>query len=242
MGANAQTAVPTFTTGQVLTAAQMNQSARTGVPVFADTTARDAGFGGSGEKVLAEGQLCYVENLTGVAQIQYYDGSSWVSLSAGGLALISTQTIGTGVSAVDFTNVFSSTYAAYRITYYHTSSSNNNTAIVAQLGTGSATTTNYNSYLTTSWNPWGTNTPASVAFTTGFTLASSDGSSNYGSMDLMAPNLARPAYAGGHYATGTNGGFTSGRQSDSTQFTSLHVSAATGTLTGGAISVYGYNV
>ncbi len=39
----------------------MNQSARTGVPVFADTTARDAGFGGSGEKTLAEGQLCYLE-------------------------------------------------------------------------------------------------------------------------------------------------------------------------------------
>jgi len=53
MGANAQTTVPTFTTGQVLTADQMNQSARTGVPVFADSTARDAGFGGSGEKTKA---------------------------------------------------------------------------------------------------------------------------------------------------------------------------------------------
>lgn len=79
MGANAQTSVPTFTAGDVLTAANMNISARTGVPVFADTTARDAGFGGTGEKVLAEGQLCYVENLTGIAQLQYYDGASWIS-------------------------------------------------------------------------------------------------------------------------------------------------------------------
>ena len=77
MGANAQTTVPTFTTGQVLTADQMNQSARTGVPVFADTTARDAGFGGSGEKVLAEGQLCYLEN-TDV--VQYYDGAGWATV------------------------------------------------------------------------------------------------------------------------------------------------------------------
>jgi hypothetical protein len=38
MGANAQTTVPSFTVGQVLTADQQNQSARTGVPVFADTT------------------------------------------------------------------------------------------------------------------------------------------------------------------------------------------------------------
>jgi hypothetical protein len=77
MGANAQTTVPTFTAAQVLTADQMNQSARTGVPVFADATARDAGFGGTGEKVLAEGQLCYLES-TNV--VQYYDGAAWATV------------------------------------------------------------------------------------------------------------------------------------------------------------------
>lgn len=77
MGANAQTTVPTFVTSQVLTSDQMNQSARTGVPVFADTTARDAAFGGTGEKVLAEGQLCYLEN-TNV--VQYYDGAVWATV------------------------------------------------------------------------------------------------------------------------------------------------------------------
>ena len=92
MGANAQTTVPTFTAAQVLTADQMNQSARTGVPVFADTTARDAGFGGSGEKVLAEGQLCYVENLSGVSQIQYYDGATWVSLIPSGVVQVKSAT------------------------------------------------------------------------------------------------------------------------------------------------------
>jgi hypothetical protein len=75
MGANAQTTVPTFTAGAVLTADQMNQSARTGVPVFASTVTRDAGFGGTGEKTLAEGQMCYVEG-TG---FQTYNGSSWVT-------------------------------------------------------------------------------------------------------------------------------------------------------------------
>jgi hypothetical protein len=77
MGANAQTTVPTFTASQVLTADQMNQSARTGVPVFAGTTERDAAFGGSGEKTLAEGQLCYLES-TNV--VQYYDGAAWATL------------------------------------------------------------------------------------------------------------------------------------------------------------------
>jgi len=79
MGANAQTTVPTFTAGQVLTAAQLNNSARTGVPVFADTTARDAGFGGAGEKTLAEGQLCYLESTN---KVQYYDGAAWANLGS----------------------------------------------------------------------------------------------------------------------------------------------------------------
>ena len=79
MGANAQTTVPTFTASQVLTADQMNQSARTRVPVFADTTARDAAFGGAGEKVLAEGQLCYLEDTN---KVQYYDGAAWANLGS----------------------------------------------------------------------------------------------------------------------------------------------------------------
>jgi hypothetical protein len=79
MGANAQTTVPTFTAAQVLTADQMNQSARTGVPVFADSTARDAAFGGSGEKTLAEGQLCYLEDTN---KVMFYDGSAWANLGS----------------------------------------------------------------------------------------------------------------------------------------------------------------
>jgi hypothetical protein len=77
MGANAQTSVPTFTAGQVLTAAQMNTSARTGVPVAADAAARDGLFGGTGEKTLAEGQLVYLEDLN---VVQYYDGAVWATV------------------------------------------------------------------------------------------------------------------------------------------------------------------
>jgi hypothetical protein len=79
MGANAQTTVPSFLASQVLTADQMNQSARTGVPVFAGTTERDAAFGGAGEKVLAEGQLCYLESTN---KVQYYDGAAWANLGS----------------------------------------------------------------------------------------------------------------------------------------------------------------
>lgn len=101
MGANAQTTVPTFTAGQVLTAAQMNNSARTGVPVFADTTARDAGFGGTGEKVLAEGQLCYLES---TKVVQFYNGTAWLTLGPTGVLQVQ--------SAVK-TDAFSTTSATY---------------------------------------------------------------------------------------------------------------------------------
>ena len=74
---NEQTTVPLFVASEVLTAADMNLSAGTGVPVFANTTTRDAGFGGAGEKVLAEGQLCY---LSSTNAMQYYDGAAWATV------------------------------------------------------------------------------------------------------------------------------------------------------------------
>ncbi len=78
MGANAQTSVPLFVANSVLTAAQQNISAATGIPVFSTTVTRDAAFGGS-NKVLAEGQLCYLES-TDV--VQYYSGAAWASVGA----------------------------------------------------------------------------------------------------------------------------------------------------------------
>ena len=117
MGANAQTTVPTFTASQVLTADQMNQSARTGVPVFADSSARDAGFGGSGEKVLAEGQLCYLEDSD---VVQYYDGSSWATVgpsSAGGLVFLSSATFSAAATVSLPTSTFTASYVNYRIIF-----------------------------------------------------------------------------------------------------------------------------
>ena len=73
MGANQTTFVPGYVSGEVLTAARLNVT-NSGAPVFADTSARDAAFGGTGEKTLAEGQLCYLEDAD---VVQYYDGSVW---------------------------------------------------------------------------------------------------------------------------------------------------------------------
>ena len=72
MGANAVTTVPVYTAGEVLTAADMNIT-NSGIPVFATTVTRDAAFGGTGEKTLAEGQACFIEG-TG---LQVYNGTVW---------------------------------------------------------------------------------------------------------------------------------------------------------------------
>jgi hypothetical protein len=76
MGANAVTTVPVYVAGEILTAANLNIT-NSGVPVFASTTTRDAGFGGAGEKTLAQGQFCYLES---TGKLQVYTGSAWVNV------------------------------------------------------------------------------------------------------------------------------------------------------------------
>ena len=86
---NTQIKVPLFAAAEVLTAANMNISAGTGIPVFATTVTRDAAFGGAGEKLLAEGQFAYIE---ATDELQYYDGAAWAEV-AGGVAGDSDQLV-----------------------------------------------------------------------------------------------------------------------------------------------------
>lgn len=106
MGANATTFVPSYTSGEVLTAANLTVT-NSGIPVFADSTARTAGFGGTGEKVLAEGQYAYLESDNSTS---FYDGAAWQTIG-GGMTLLSTTTLSgastaiTGISQ-DYVNLF----------------------------------------------------------------------------------------------------------------------------------------
>jgi len=91
--ANTQTTVPVFTTLEVLSSADQNLTAGTGCPVFATTVTRDAAFGGAGEKVLAEGQICYLES-TNVVQL--FDGAAWQTVgpaSSGAVVQVKSTTL-----------------------------------------------------------------------------------------------------------------------------------------------------
>ena len=88
MGANATTFVPAYVAGEVLTAADLSVT-NSGIPVFADSTARDAAFGGTGEKVLAEGQYAYLESTNAT---QFYDGAAWQAVTGGKVAQVVSTT------------------------------------------------------------------------------------------------------------------------------------------------------
>jgi hypothetical protein len=109
MGANAQTAVPVFTAGQVLTAAQVTQI-NTGIPVFATTVTRDAAFGGTGEKTLAEGQFAYIEASD---TTQYYNGSAWIALSSPLQTVVASTSFTTQTTVSMPASTFTSTYSNY---------------------------------------------------------------------------------------------------------------------------------
>ena len=241
MGANAQTTVPSFTIGQVLTADQQNQSARTGVPVFATTVERDAAFGGSGEKTLAEGQLAYLEDSD---IVQYYDGSGWATLApqtpvAPGLELVSTTTIGTTVSSVTVSGAFSSTYDNYLILVGGGVASAEN-ALNLKFG---ATTTNY--YYSLEVRGWtnGTFTDAGANVSSLISVGYGGANSLHAVINVNSPNLAKVTVVTSSAVRATStqtGGNYRGLLNDSTQYTAFTLTTSSGTMTGGTVKVYGY--
>jgi hypothetical protein len=121
MGANATTFVPSYTSGEVLTAANLSVT-NSGIPVFATTVTRDAAFGGTGEKTLAEGQFAYIEatNTT-----QYYDGAAWQSVGVTpGLVFITGATFSAVTSVSLPADTFSATYTNYLVMFSATSATN----------------------------------------------------------------------------------------------------------------------
>jgi hypothetical protein len=235
MGANATTFVPSYTSGEVLTAANLSVT-NSGIPVFATTTTRDAAFGGTGEKTLAEGQFAYIEatNTT-----QYYDGAAWQSVGVTpGLVLVKTQTIGSAVSSVEVTGAFSSTYDNYLITLEGGVASTGN-GLRLTLG---ATATGYNfagTFVQYTSTTVGGQNGAGTNFEIGY------GSTNALSAEIVlgSPNLAKVTTFRSRGADTTTTGYMnsySGFLNNSTQYTAFTIATTTGNMTGGIIRVYGY--
>jgi hypothetical protein len=233
MGANAQIAVPAFTAGQVLTAAQQTQI-NTGIPVFATTTTRDAAFGGTGEKVLAQGQYAYIE---ATSTLMVYSGSAWINAISSGLNLITAQTIGSAVSSVTVTNAFSATYDSYKITVTGGVSSIANSGLTMRLG-ASATAYN-NAFVYSAWN--NTASAAGGATQAQFDYAGiADTNGLNANMELNNPFLAKYTFIQAQDSSINLGGMSVCTHKVATSYTDFTLTVTAGTITGGTVRVYGY--
>ena len=237
MGANAQTSVPVFTAGQVLTAQQQTEI-NTGIPVFATTTTRDAAFGGTGEKVLAEGQFAYIED-TNVTQ--YYDGANWIAIGAG-FTTLKAETSFTTATSVTADNVFTSDYTFYRIMMRYLTSTTQNAAFRLRVG-GVSAATNYNFQEVSGVS---TTVAASRSISqTSISLIRTTGLESMVIIDLVGPALAQPTIIS-MFDAHTNSIYTapelylrSANHSTATAYDGFEFFVATGT-TSGFYSVYGY--
>ena len=241
MGANAVTTVPVYVAGEVLTAADMNIT-NSGIPVFAGTTERDAAFGGTGEKVLAEGQYAYLESTNAT---QVYDGANWVLVSTTpGLVCVKAETAFSAVTSVTADSVFTSSYTNYRVLLRYTTTAD---PITFQLGAATV-------YATTNYNIQRADAAIAVldaGRTTSQTSARIAGSSSgsftsSAAIELSGPQLAEPTLfqatssrSGGAY-TAPIIELHNGNHSTATAYDGIKLLVASGTMTG-TYAIYGYS-
>ena len=258
MGANAVTTVPVYVAGEVLTAADLNIT-NSGIPVFATTVTRDAAFGGTGEKVLAEGQFAYLESTNAT---QYYDGAAWqsVGITPGLIPIVPTSvTLGGGTATtstngqVAFTSattsillngVFSATYTNYKIVVANTFDGAGG-QVTGRLSVGGtpSTATQYrtNRVYAAGGVAYAENTAAQTSFA--FTIGGVKKQNI--SLDIINPFIATQTMAlgtlGGSETDGTAGDVTAANYMNqaATSYDGIQI-LISGAVTG-TISVYGYN-
>ena len=98
----AVTSVTNFSDGNVLTASALN-AVNCGIHVYSNAAARDAAYGGTGERTLVEGEYAY---LLDTNSTQFYDGSSWLGLGGKlGQVLSTSKTDTFSTSSATYTDV-----------------------------------------------------------------------------------------------------------------------------------------
>lgn len=164
-----------------------------------------------------------------------YD-TSWATP---GMRLIKTQTVGTAVSSVEVTDVFSSSYDSYLITVRGLSGSTSAYPQI-RLQLGAVTTTYYFSIYYDQHAGGSTGTTRGTNTTHIAVGYLADSLINSTNITIHGPNLAENTHANGQWNIGDNVGWFGGSLRNTTQYTSFKLSPSVGTLTGGTIKVYGY--
>jgi hypothetical protein len=158
-------------------------------------------------------------------------------MNAVGLWLVSTTTIGTGVTSVPVNNVFSANYTNYRIVWSNINASaggNLNFQFSNITGSSYLTGGSFTSYASATLTGFG---PAAA---TSWLIGSLGTTGSHGSIDVFAPQTATTkAFIGAGTSAGSQYSFN-GHCTSTTQAVSFTFSVSGITMTGGTIRVYGY--
>jgi hypothetical protein len=178
------------------------------------------------------GQLVYE---TDTNRLAAYNGSAWVTQN--GLQLVKTQTIGSAVSSITVSDVFSSTYDHYKIVL----SGGVGSVLDADLNmTLGATTSAY--YIAQPGVNYSGGTFNGTSFSSGsywnIGRVNHDGLNM--NVEVNAPFLAKNTLITGAVANENTGRTFAGRLQNSTSYTAFTLAVSSGTATGGTIRVYGY--
>jgi hypothetical protein len=159
-------------------------------------------------------------------------------MNAVGLWLIKTQTIGTTVSSVTVSDVFSADYENYRIIVSGGAGSTN---LSLNLALGATVTGYYRGGVGFTYAGAASNGGAANAANWFVVYSTANG--HMGEIDLFGPNRAARTYLQSRTASLRTDGdsfFSAGYLNDATQYTAFTLTTSTGTITGGEIRVYGY--
>jgi hypothetical protein len=190
-----------------------------------------------------EGQTIYE---TDTDLMYVYNGSSWQQFGGGtsvgnsGLVFIKAQTVGTAVSSVTVTDVFSANYENYQI-IIDGGTCSTNTSFNLQLGTA---TSGY--YYASHYSQYIASTPLGLSSTTGASFVEAGRCSTSGNninCYLYNPFASQKTGFRSQSTDYETSGFlvtTAGFLNDTNSYTSFIIKPSSGTISGGTIRIYGY--
>lgn len=169
-------------------------------------------------------------------------GMKWAAAGSGALTLIKSQTIGTAVTSVAVTGVFSSTYDNYLIVI-NGGVFSGNVNFGLQLGSTTSGYYEWGYYASPTSNTINTEGRNNVAL---FGYVASGSTAGFGGVTtLLGPNLAKPTSITYQSMRPTNARTYAnylGTEDSTTQHTDFTLKVdGSGTATGGTIKVYGYS-
>jgi hypothetical protein len=232
----------TFTAGDVLIAGDVNNYLMDQTVMnFATVAARSSAI-----PVPSTGMVSYVGDtgsesatnatIANVPQIQAYTGSAWQNVD--GLTLVAKATIGSGVSSITMTNVFTTSYENYKV--FITGGTGSAGEIYLRLALDSVNTGYFSSLIFTgmvsgSLGSLGGNNTAFFPYV-GF----ANTTSAHANIDLTSVSTTEQTRMFAPFIDNANAGTHTGVSTNTNAHTSFTITTLGGSLTGGTIYVYGY--